>query len=639
MSTFINPIEKICNELKGPVEGLKSDMQNRVVIERFVLPIIFIPGIMGSRLGTTQNDIVWDPNSSWFMFTTYGRRKADAAKKRALLIGDHFDEDYLQVLIKSEDIKDKKDGTRGERGWGGVAWKSYGEFLNTLQKRKWDSTVSLFFEFPVHCFGYNWTASNELAVRKLAEYIVDVKKSYKDKGRRCEKVILVTHSMGGLVARAACTLSGAMDNVLGVIHGVQPANGSPAAYWRMKGGFERPHAIPELALSCWWKNPVKAFKHLKGKIVESELLGLPFTNLKIGKGNITAWVLGTDGEEVTALMGNMPGGLQLLPNKQYKNNDGHHRWLELYDINGGRTMLPEADPYEEIYRKKDVYYRLVKPEWLDPGKNENKENNIKNGDGQGTKDTMKSVLNEDVTSWDFYLGYLAEAEKFHDHLNTDESKKIYTSHQFYQFYSSGIASADRIVFERSEDSLWESIKRFFGTIAEDLPGDLKSAAKSLVFTAVGGGAFSVGSKLIDVALDATGGAVVKDTDWYQNRGGYRDRVDGKDVPNETGPLNLVTMQLPDGAGDGTVPESSGMALKLGEDTKRTFCIADKEGFEADFAKENAPRTKPRRGVDFDESWFDRGHEPIFKTKSAQHITFTAIENICRKEIKRMLGET
>ena len=99
---------------------------------------------------------------------------------------------------------------------------------------------------------------------------------------------------------------------------------------------------------------------------------------------------------------------------------------------------------------------------------------------------------------------------------------------------------------------------------------------------------------------------------------------------------MVTMQLPDGAGDGTVPESSARALSLAEDAKRTFCIADMADFEPSVTDEKTKRLKPRHQADFDEGYFDRGHEPIYQTKSARFITFTAIENICRKEIGRML---
>jgi pimeloyl-ACP methyl ester carboxylesterase len=270
--------------------------------------------------------------------------------------------------------------TRAAANAAGVSWSSYGEILKSLQEREWDQSVNLFYEFPVYAFGYNWTASNGLAGEQLAAYIGQVIKGYTDGGRKCAKVLLVTHSMGGLVARSGCLLHGAKDKVLGVIHGVQPANGSPAAYWRMKGGFERPHTIPDLDFSQWFRNPVKMFNHLKGKLVNNETLGV---------GHIAAWVLGTDGEEVTALLGNMPGGLELLPNKQYNNNNGWERWLELLDSEGNVAALPKIDPYEEIYRRDKDYYRLVNPEWLDPG------------------GAVDSVLKKKISPWTFYLKCLA----------------------------------------------------------------------------------------------------------------------------------------------------------------------------------------------------------------------------------------
>ena len=76
-------------------------------------------------------------------------------------------------------------------------------------------------ETPVHVFGYNWTGSNDDAGKQLAAYIEEVIAFYKCQGRICEHVILITHSMGGLVARSACKLHGAESKVLGVVHGVQ----------------------------------------------------------------------------------------------------------------------------------------------------------------------------------------------------------------------------------------------------------------------------------------------------------------------------------------------------------------------------------------------------------------------------------
>ncbi|MHB8138396.1 MAG: esterase/lipase family protein, partial [Smithellaceae bacterium] len=389
--------------------------------------------------------------------------------------------------------------------------------------------------------------------------------------------------------------------VMGIVHGVQPSNGSPAAYWRMKGGFERPHTVPDIDIMQWFKNPVKVLKH-KGNTLANGL-----------KGTATAWVLGTDGEEVTALLGNMPGGLELLPNKQYKNNDDEQSWLELIDNNGNRTALPKADPYEEIYREQDVYYRLVNPDWLNPGKNKKKEG-----------------LADLETDWNLYLINLDEAETFHNNLADGKLHE-----ETYQFYSSGIASADRVVFTSVDDTVLETFKRKVGIAGSRAPEFRKLEDKSLVFKAVQGGIAGL-PIMIDKAFKLVTSPLT-DSNWYTNRGGYRDRINDKGITSKEGDLQIVTMKLPDGAGDGTVPESSAMALKLETDKKRTFCIADKREFESK-AIEHNKRLKPKHPPDFDEGYFDRGHEPIYKTSTARFITFTTIENICRKEIKRILEQ-
>ena len=590
-------------DLKNPVEGLETEKRNRIVIERDILPIIFVPGIMGSRLKNRAGKSVWDPDKKEFMLWKYGMFWISAKKRKSFVIGEKFNPDYLEVFNDDPEhnkvLADQHDKTRDKRGWGGVYWNSCGEFLKKLQTREWDQTVNLFFEFPVHVFGYNWTASNDLAGQKLATEIDRVIQLYRDMGRYCDYVILVTHSMGGLVARNACMREGIKDKVLGIVHGVQPSDGSPAAYWRMKAGFERLHSVPDMDMMQWLKNPVKILRH-KTNTLSNAL-----------KDTVTAWVLGTDGEEVTALLGNMPGGLELLPNKRYKNNDGDPCWLELIDSNGNKTALPKIDPYDEIYREEELYYRLVNPDWLNPGTKEKKEQ-----------------LADFKTDWDQYLINLNEAETFHENLAAESVHP-----ETYQYYSSGIASADRVVFAGVGDTLLAAVKRKLGMKGRPTTDSRKSTDKSLVFKAVKGSVAGL-PILIDKAFQLVTSPLT-DSNWYVNRGGYRERVNDKGLPSKEGDLQLVTLQLPDGAGDGTVPESSARALPLPTDTQRTFCIADRHEFEGTFIGLNE-RLKPKQQPDFDEGYFDRGHEPVLNTSSARFITFTLIENICRGEIRRLL---
>jgi hypothetical protein len=253
---------------------------------------------------------------------------------------------------------------------------------------------------PVHAFGYNWTASNAEAGKKLRSFITQLLEFYRDnKGRRngvCKKVILVTHSMGGLVARAACLDASCEALVLGVVHGVQPVDGSPAAYWRIKAGFER---------GGFWNVP----------------------------GRITAHVLGTNGHEVTALLGNMPGGLELLPTKNYKDSQGRkdwlrYRWSGVYSVTMGQNefvSLPKENPYAEIYRESNAHAPgyMINPRLLNPS--------VKTEDGAKSE-------------WKKYVTRITEVEQFHDQLGH------YKHPNTYAFYGTKAGpTAETVEFECS----------------------------------------------------------------------------------------------------------------------------------------------------------------------------------------------
>jgi pimeloyl-ACP methyl ester carboxylesterase len=170
---------------------------------------------------------------------------------------------------------------------------------------------------PVHAFGYNWLADNDAAAIKLAGRIEEIRHQY---GSQCRQVILVTHSMGGLVARRCAQLPGMSDAIAGVMHGVMPTNGAPVAYRRCKVGMQQ----------------------------ESEM---------------AAAVIGVTGQDVTAVFAQSPGALQLLPTKNYSLG-----WLRLRDPDHAPAMpaLPEADPYQEIYLRRDRWWALLREEWLKP---------------------------------------------------------------------------------------------------------------------------------------------------------------------------------------------------------------------------------------------------------------------------------
>ena len=384
------------------ISGLVTDEKHEITVKREAIPIIFVPGIMGSRLRLSgkvnDNEIEngldtlrWDPGATRFTLTHYFG--ASAKHRKAMLIGKQFYPDYLEVANADGD------------GWQGI-FSDYFSILNKLKNNDWGE-LNKIFTFPVYAFGYNWTDSNDSSGQKLAERIVAIKDEAKSVVGACQKVILITHSMGGLVARSASKLHGAESNILGIIHGVQPAYGSAAAYWRMKAGFDGGLLFP-------W---------------------------------ILAHTLGPSGKDVTAVIGNSIGGLELLPSKSYRTNDGAIPWLKISDGDKEIRSLPNGDPYSSIYSVQAVvkppegsgpndnkYWGLIDPELLTP---ELPQADLDHNDLNYKMQQMK-VKDYD---WENYISKLGQAETFHDNLDD------YIHPKTWRFHGNGLDTSESVKFK------------------------------------------------------------------------------------------------------------------------------------------------------------------------------------------------
>lgn len=194
------------------------------------------------------------------------------------------------------------------------------------------------YQFDIWAGGYNWLQSNRDSGAAIRDLIENTILPYYNEGKEvvvdapdgsgneqstirrgkpnralAEKVIVVTHSMGGLVSRALTEIH-QCEKVLGVSHGVQPATGAPATYKRMRAGFE---------------GAAKIF-------------------------------LGRNAADVVAILSQAPGGLELLPTADY--NDGKP-WLKVRE----KSRIPDkieieilalpmkGDPYNEIYLSTEWY--------------------------------------------------------------------------------------------------------------------------------------------------------------------------------------------------------------------------------------------------------------------------------------------
>jgi len=319
------PYDDPLRQKKTPREMLREPIStecdagrdNIIQVQRDTIAVIFVPGIMGSKLKNLENKAVWNPDDLSFMSKTY--MWANPEDRYKLLIREP---PSLMSEITKEYARCHK---AEERGWGTVALSLYGDLLRSIQE--WGTPLKVLLDLPVYAFGYNWLESNRISGQKLREFIL---------GLKAEKAILVTHSMGGLVARYALGGEGgeeAADKVLGVVHGAQPVHGAPVAYRRMIAGQE-----------------VNGFFNIIG------MLG--------------AKVLGPDGPSITAIFPHAESALQLLPSQHYRTNDGKRQWLHVqrFDSPDRHDSYPKADPYEEIYMKcghRD-FWGMIHGDWFQP---------------------------------------------------------------------------------------------------------------------------------------------------------------------------------------------------------------------------------------------------------------------------------
>ncbi|MFT3721052.1 esterase/lipase family protein [Pseudorhodoferax sp.] len=389
-----------------------------------VLPVVFVPGIMGSNLRAKG---AIKPTPIWRLDTTGGEPAGllndfltkGPGLRQTLLHPDRCEVDDQGAIPSTPVGTVHVVETFRDRGWGTVGEGSYHKFLLWLEEalnpgernpalwpdyhqtqasigpspasnsqpklslglrmgmkgEPFGSEKQPFspvfsndliargkFLFPVYAVGYNWLASNSAAAAELATRITGIIDKNNIGAFRCKQVILVTHSMGGLVARACAQISDMSDKIAGIVHGAMPATGAAVAYRRCKLGMRD----------------------------ESYLASL---------------VIGGNGQEVTAVFSQAPEALQLLPSQLYK-----PEWLRISQTASKPALqLPSSgpndscDPYSEIYSNRDHWWGLVNESWLAPS--------------GGTK-----------IKWSDYIDNLNTARDFHSKLG----RKYH--HQTYAYY-------------------------------------------------------------------------------------------------------------------------------------------------------------------------------------------------------------
>lgn len=471
-------------------QGFVTPQQDRTpqvqcILPKKVLPIVFIPGIMGSNLRMRSDrqektgqdhNISWRPDNTSFTIQQYddspaerqmrldpevtevdtydpeknitGNRNENSDQRNDVV---RYSSGYggwkrLDGPLLQGDPPRTKDGRTQDqkaraRGWGEVYFGSYQSILalceNKLNSAFSNRSIDKYLEnhitnvdpnewgahpkasmkaigvdairtavtgcwFPVHAMGYNWLKSNRVSGVDIANRVSCLIEDYQRQGFKCERVIFITHSMGGLVARAAIhpEIGKIGDKVLGVVHGVMPAIGAGAAYKRMRCGVE----------TTWYSLPA----------------------------HIGAAILGSNGEDVTAVLASAPGALQLLPSRRY----GNH-WLEFRKNEDLIKSWPEKCPYEEIYKVRGKWYSLFREEWINPA---------------GLKTAGISQT----------LRHLDKAKKFHEDI-----EDTYHEHS-YAHYGADIdrKAWHKVVWRADADGVFENVEAL-SIVEDDQKGELK----------------------------------------------------------------------------------------------------------------------------------------------------------------------
>jgi pimeloyl-ACP methyl ester carboxylesterase len=238
-------------------------------------PIVFLPGIMGSRLYFPSAGKFWDPDSTWRMLRWMpvwpvrsdddNRRELHAAQA-AYVVLDPLDPDSMspeEVFL----------------GWGGVVWSFYAEFLRDLRELAGSRRA-----FAV---GYDWRQD----IRWLGEYVAGkLNKVLQSTG--AQQVSVVTHSMGGLVLRSALRHDPSLaPRVAKFLSICQPTVGAVLLYRRLFTGLVSGRD--------------------GGKGVGDRAFRL---------------LLGNDRGSFVSNMSGLPGAMQLLPSRFFPTDASQRAW-------------------------------------------------------------------------------------------------------------------------------------------------------------------------------------------------------------------------------------------------------------------------------------------------------------------------
>lgn len=245
------------------------------VLDTGTVPLIFVPGVMGSRI--TFSGMLWDPDDDVNMIRW---SQQDPDEKFDWLNADHAG----SVRTTSDSLN----ANERRHGWAGVSWKFYGQFIRDLQRRSFGS-----YNTPVWAVGYDWRQSNFVSGRYLGRQVQHVLDT-----EGVDRYILISHSMGGLVTRSFLKDNhlDLRDKCLGIIHIAQPVDGGVVLVRRLFTGAS-------MRYDGGWN----------------------------ATGYVFSRILGTNRKDALTITAGMRGPLQLLVTDHYRDRNASGHPIGWYD--------------------------------------------------------------------------------------------------------------------------------------------------------------------------------------------------------------------------------------------------------------------------------------------------------------------
>lgn len=460
----------------------------------YVVPIIFIPGIMGSNIkskGSGQH--VWYPPngiSEGLAASSAGEQRDARTRQIELnpettIVGQdgYIDEDDIEDI----DNFDREKATR--RGWGSVWWEGYSKILIYLERylnhelvNKNTTTKDL--NDPDHFVGTKeWKKIVATGSKSFLGFgssdeskLEDIKEDW---GPIKQEIELLTKTLHGKLANYSFPVFAIGYNWL-------QSNDDSAKYVaHMMQNYVKDQIKKEFP-----KQEFKKFiivTHSMGGLVTRALIqessvkddilgvmhgvmpasGAPTVYQRICRGweggevvdgwiakmkaNKGAQVFGATSERLMPVLANSPGALQLLPFAnfvQHKNSQGEQSkaWLTLRARNRhGEVVtarLPKDDPYSDIYTRTDTWWSMINEGFIDPA---------------GILATKMETEGGSEIAF-FYKRNIGEVEKFHLKISDSYHPNTYAHYgrdEKHLAYNEVLWSTEQILPIDTEDDLIE----------------------------------------------------------------------------------------------------------------------------------------------------------------------------------------